>query len=130
MKRRKVFVVLGAAMTWPFSASAQRSATQHRIAFFHPAIPTTLMTEAGGGSAWRAFFVELRRLGYVEGKNLTVERYSALGHHERYPDLVREIVTSNPDLIVTGTNPVVTAFAAANRTIPVVAFMLDPRKRA
>jgi putative tryptophan/tyrosine transport system substrate-binding protein len=39
---------------------------------------------------------------------------------------VREIVTRNPDLIVTGTNPVVIAFRAATNTIPVVAFMLDP----
>jgi hypothetical protein len=29
-------------------------------------------------------FRELRRLGYVEGDNLLIERYSAEGHHERY----------------------------------------------
>jgi ABC transporter substrate binding protein len=74
---------------------------------------------------WRAFFGELRRLGYVEGENLIIERYSAEGYHERYSDLVREIVTRNPDVIVTGTNPVVIAFKAATSTIPVVAFMLD-----
>ena len=38
----------------------------------------------------------------------------------------REIVIRRPDVIVTGTNPVVTAFNAATKTIPVVAFMLDP----
>ena len=102
--------------------------SRHRIAIFHPAIPTTLLTETGGGSAWRAFFAELRRLGYVEGENLIIERYSAEGHHERYADLAREIVTRNPDVIVTGTNPVVIVFKAATSTIPVVAFMLDPLK--
>src|SRR5262249_26852123 len=112
----------------PFAARAQQSSKQHRIALFHPAIPTTLLTETGGGSAWRAFFGELRRLGYVEGKNLVVERYSAEGHHERYPDLVRQIVASKPELIVTGTNPVVIAFKAATNSIPLVAFMLDPLK--
>jgi putative ABC transport system substrate-binding protein len=71
-------------------------------------------------------FGELRRLGYVEGDNLIIERYSAEGHHERYADLAREIVTRNPDVIVTGTNPVVVAFTAATTTIPVVAFMIDP----
>jgi putative ABC transport system substrate-binding protein len=81
-----------------------------------------------GGSAWRAFFLELRHLGYIEGQNLVIERYSAEGHHERYADLAREIVARQPDLIVTGTNPVVVAFSAATRTIPVVAFMLDPLK--
>ena len=35
-------------------------------------------------------------------------------------------MTRNPDLIVTGTNPVVNAFKAATSTIPIVAFMLDP----
>ena len=109
-------------------AQAQQRATPHRIAIFHPAIPAALLTETGGGSAWRAFFGELRRLGYVEGQNLIIERYSAEGHHERYADIAREIVTRNPNLIVTGTNPVVSAFRAATSTIPVVAFMIDPLK--
>jgi putative tryptophan/tyrosine transport system substrate-binding protein len=129
MKRREfVALIGGAAATWPLAARAQQLANQPRIAIFHPAIPTTLLTETGGGSAWRAFFGELRRLGYVEGKNLIIERYSAEGHHERYADMAREIVARNPDVIVTGTNPVVIAFMAATSTIPVVAFMLDPLK--
>ncbi len=129
LKRREFITLLGGAVAaWPFAGRAQQAATQHRIAIFHPAIPTTLLTETGGGSAWRAFFSELRRLGYIEGENLLIERYSAEGHHERYADLAREIVTRNPDLIVTGTNPVVIVFKAATSTIPVVAFMLDPLK--
>lgn len=99
-----------------------------RIALFHPAIPVALLTETGGGTAWRAFFSELRRLGYFEGQNLLIERYSAEGHHERYADMAREIVGRNPDLIVTGTNPVLLAFKAATSTIPIVAFMIDPLK--
>ena len=128
--RRRDFITLigGAVAAWPLAARAQQLANQPRIAIFHPAIPTTLLTETGGGSAWRAFFGELRRLGYVEGKNLIIERYSAEGHHERYADMAQEIVARNPDVIVTGTNPVVSAFMAATSTIPVVAFMLDPLK--
>jgi putative ABC transport system substrate-binding protein len=126
-RRREFITLLGsAAAAWPLAAHAQQAVTQRRIAIFHPAIPTTLLTETGGGSAWRAFFAELRRLGYVEGQNLIIERYSAEGHHERYADLAREIVARNPDVIVTGTNPVVITFKAATSTIPVVAFMLDP----
>jgi putative tryptophan/tyrosine transport system substrate-binding protein len=83
MRRREFIRLLGsAAVAWPLAAHAQRPATQNRIAIFHPAIPTTHLTETGGGSAWRAFFAELRRLGYVEGENLIIERYSAEGHHE------------------------------------------------
>src|SRR3982074_2580709 len=126
--RRREFTAGAFLAAVPWSARAQQQATQHRIAIFHPAIPTTLLTETGGGSAWRAFFSELRRLGYVEDENLIIERYSADGHHERYGNLARAIVSSKPDLIVTGTNPVVIAFKAATSTLPIVAFMLDPLK--
>src|SRR6185437_13850403 len=121
--RRREFITFvgGAAVAWPLKARAQQPTTQHRIAIFHPAIPTALLTETGGGSAWRAFFGELRRLGYVEGANLIIERYSAEGHHERYERIAREIVIRRPDVIVTGTNPVVIAFTVATKTIPIVA---------
>ena len=129
MDRRKLITLLGGtAAAWPIATQAQQRATQPRIAIFHPAIPTTLLTETGGGSAWRAFFGELRRLGYVEGQNLIIDRYSAEGHHERYADLTRQIVSRNPDLIVTVTNPVVIAFKQATSTIPIIAFMIDPLK--
>src|SRR3954465_6961137 len=128
--RRRDFIktIGGAASAWPLAARAQQRTSQHRIAIFHPAIPVALLTEDGGGSAWRAFFGELRRLGYVEGQNLLLERYSAEGHHERYADIAREIINRNPDLIVTGPTPVVLAFKAVNSTVPVVAFMIDPLK--
>src|SRR4030095_11298060 len=118
----------GGAVAGPLAARGQQPVTQRRIAIFHPAIPTTLLTETGGGSAWRVFVSELRRLDYVEGQNLIIERYSAEGHHERDAGLAREIVARNPDVIVTGTNPVVTVVTAATRTIPIIAFMLDPLK--
>jgi putative tryptophan/tyrosine transport system substrate-binding protein len=126
MRRREFTASLLLAAAAMQSALAQPRATPARMALFHPALPTILLTETGGGSAWPAFFLELRRLGYVEGRNLIIERYSAEGHHERYGDIVREIVSRNPDLIVTGTNPVVSAFRAATSTIPIVAFMVDP----
>ena len=129
MRRRDFVTLLGCAATgWPLAAHSQQRATQRRIAIFHSAFPTTLLTETGGTRAWRAFFGELRRLGYVEGENLIVERYSAEGHHERYADLAQEIVSRNPDVIVTGPNPVVTVFTATTSTIPIVAFMQDPLK--
>ena len=66
--------------------------------------------------------------GLCRRRKSNIERYSAEGHHERYADLVREIVARNPDVIVTGTNPVVRNVTAATSTIPVVAFMLEPLK--
>jgi putative ABC transport system substrate-binding protein len=126
MRRREFTAGLLLAAAIRPSQAQQRAVP--RMALFHPAIPVDLLTETGGGTAWRAFFGELRRLGYIEGQNLVIDRYSAEGHHERYADIAREIVTSNPDLIVTGTNPVVLAFKAITSTVPVVAFMIDPLK--
>jgi putative tryptophan/tyrosine transport system substrate-binding protein len=62
----------------PWSARAQQRATKHRIAIFHPESPRPSLLKRGG-TAWRAFFSELRRWGYVEGENLIIERYSADG---------------------------------------------------
>ena len=87
MMRRRDFITLvsGAAAVWPLEMRAQQPKA-HRIAIFHPAIPVSLLTEAGGGTAWRAFFSELRRLAYIEGDNLFIERFSADGHHDRYAE--------------------------------------------
>jgi putative ABC transport system substrate-binding protein len=125
--RRREFTA-GLLVTAAIRSAQAQQRTLPRISLFHPAIPVSLLTETGGGTAWRAFFGELRRLGYVEGQNLHIERYSAEGHHERYAEIAREIVGSNPDLIVTGTNPVVFAFTAVTSTVPIVAFMIDPLK--
>jgi hypothetical protein len=48
---------------------------------------------------YRFFSEELGRLGYVEGENLMVERYSGEGWTERYADLARDVVSTHPDLI-------------------------------
>ena len=125
--RRREFTA-GLVLATAIRPAQAQQRTLPRIALFHPAIPVSLLTETGGGTAWRAFFGELRRLGYVEGQNLVIERYSAEGHHERYAEIAKEIVGSNPQLIVTGPNPVVFAFKAVTSTVPIVAFMIDPLK--
>jgi putative tryptophan/tyrosine transport system substrate-binding protein len=103
-----------------------QQSVKHRLALLHPAIPAPLITK---DPFWRAFFANLRRLGYAEGENLIVDRYSAEGHHERYGDLARAIVASRPDAIVTVSTNVVRALLAQTHTIFIVANMLeDPVK--
>jgi putative ABC transport system substrate-binding protein len=63
MRCRDFITLICGAAAWPHMAPAQQPKTQRRIALFHPAIPVALLNETGGGSAWRAFFGELRRLG-------------------------------------------------------------------
>lgn len=63
MKRRDFITLLaGTTMAWPLTARAQRPATQ-RIAIFHPAIPTTLLTETGGGTPLARIFRRATALG-------------------------------------------------------------------
>jgi putative ABC transport system substrate-binding protein len=112
-----------AAATRP--ARAQGPAKQHRIAIIIPAGAVASIRDTGP-RVWRAFFEELRRLGHVEGQNLTVMRYSGDGRPEGYADLTREIVDRNPDVIVAITTAVVQAARAATGTIPIVCAANEP----
>ena len=86
-------------------AQAQQSGKVYRIAFAHPTVPVADQNQASKGSlAIPAIFEELLRLGYVEGRNLLIERYSGEGRAAPYPDLARQIVSRNPDLIVAISN--------------------------
>ena len=62
----------------------------------------------------------LRELGYVEGKNLVMERRFAGGKPQELDALAAELVRLNVDVIVTGSNPVIAAVKRATTTIPVV----------
>jgi putative ABC transport system substrate-binding protein len=104
---------------------AQERAMQHRIAIVIPASPVASISETGI-RAWQAFFEELRRLGDVEGQNLTIDRYSREGRPESYADLARQVVNRDPEVIVTTTNPVTLAVRAATSTIPIVWLGGDP----
>jgi hypothetical protein len=66
MRRREFIAVLLLSAATRRAAAQQRSTP--RLALFHPAIPTNLLTETGGGTAWRAFFDELRRLAMSKAK--------------------------------------------------------------
>jgi putative ABC transport system substrate-binding protein len=106
------------------SVRAQEPAKQHRIAIVIPAGAVAIISETSSDPIrrpfYQAFFKELRRLGDVEGQNLTIERYSGEGRPEGFPDLAREVVGRNPDVIVAQTNPVALAVRAATGTIPIV----------
>src|SRR5215208_3773415 len=61
---------------------------------------------------------ELRRLGYEEGHNLLVERYSANGQTNTYAEFAAHIVGTRPDLIFTVGSLVAKRFATATDKIP------------
>jgi len=79
-----------------------------------------------GSGLYLMFFEELSRLGYVEGQNLEVERYSGEGRAEHYADLARDVVNTHPDLIFSQTTRLALNFKAATTTIPIVTTTADP----
>ena len=82
MRRRDFVTALGTAAMWPLAARAQQPAKMKRIAYVHSAGNVSRIS-ANGEPFYRAFFEELSRLGYVEGQNLRVERYSGEGQPEQ-----------------------------------------------
>src|SRR3954451_17774737 len=125
--RRREFIKLigGAAISWPLIARAQQPTKMKRIAFVHPSVKISEMS-VSSGTYHRAFFEELIRLGYIEGQNLVVERYSGQGQSERYAELVRNVIDTNPDLIATLGARLSLDFKMATTTIPIVTMMFDP----
>src|SRR5262245_16769323 len=120
MKRRDFIAgLLVAASLRP--ARATQPAKVYRIAYVTIAIPIAEITEASSLRYVRAFFHELRRFGYIEGRNLIVERYPA---ERPTVELSRDVLRSKPDVIFS-LGPW-TGFLKPLTTIPIVAF-LDSR---
>jgi len=102
-----------AAMLAPLSVRAQRARKVSRIVFFSVA--------AGPNQVADAFRRRLSELGYVEGSNLAVD-YRWMGGHENQSDEVaRQVVESQPDIIVATGSILVVAAIKATAQIPIVA---------
>jgi putative ABC transport system substrate-binding protein len=98
---------LSDAAAWPVVARAQRPDKIYRIGFIanDPAIPTQ--------PAGQAFLDGLRQSGFIEGKNIIIERRFTEGKRERYADLAGELVNLHVDLIVLSSNEATAAVKTA-----------------
>ena len=125
MRRRDFITAFGTAAAWPLAVRAQQPAKIKRVAVVHPVERVGNMT-INGRRSFRVFFEELSRLGYVEGQNLGVERYSGEGRPERYAELARDVVNTHPDLILAVGGRLSLDFKMATTTVPIVAIIVDP----
>lgn len=115
-----------ASLAGLLAARAQQASREHRVAIVAASDPVAELALGGGNPHYEAFLGELRRLGHVEGRNLVIERYSGEGRTAHYAELVREVVSRNPDLIFATTSLLVRQFKEATATIPIVGFTADP----
>jgi putative tryptophan/tyrosine transport system substrate-binding protein len=120
MKRREFLALLGgAAATWPLAARAQQTERVRRVAWMG-------LGRGDGDSPYVDFLRSgLRDLGWIEGRNLAIALYWARGRQDM-DGVARELIASNPDVIVTQ-ELMVYAVQALKPAIPIVfGFSGDP----
>jgi putative ABC transport system substrate-binding protein len=95
---------------------AQQQGTTWRVGFLSARRrPVSLAADYYG-----AFLQGMRDLGYVEGKNLTIEWRFADGKYDRLPGMAAELVQFKVDVIMALGPPAVVAAQKATTTIPIV----------
>ena len=117
MERRTFILatIAGGLLAAPLAVEAQQTGKVWRIGYlgnFPPTPRTTVLVAA--------FTDGLREYGYVEGRNLVIEFRFAQGHEEKYPQLVRELLEANVELVVTTQTPAALALKEGAKTLPVV----------
>ena len=104
-------------LTLAFTAKAQRAGTMYTIGYLEQLSKSDAL--AFGGLT--ALVENLRDLGYVEGRNLTIESRFAGGRVDDLQTLAAELVRANPNVIVVRTAGVADVVLKYTRTIPIVA---------
>ena len=95
-------------------ASAQQTTKVSRIGFL------TATTASGSADLLEAFRQEMRKLGWIEGKNITIEYRFGEQKRERVPELAADLVRLKVDVIVVVATPAALAVKKATTTIPIV----------
>jgi putative tryptophan/tyrosine transport system substrate-binding protein len=116
MKRRQFITLLGgAAAAWPLAARAQQPDRMRRVGLL-----LGIANSPVGQAYERAFEQELQRLGWTEGRNLTIEARWGEGRLERFGEIVAEFVRLKVDVIVTTGTPSTLLAQQATSAIPIV----------
>ena len=113
--RRRVFLAAAGALLGTSWARAQSAGQLRRIAFLNAGTRADVVKVFE-----EPFLRELAKAGYVEGRNLKIERRYAEGVLERLPALAREVVALKPELILAPPSQSTAALKATGTSIPVV----------
>jgi putative tryptophan/tyrosine transport system substrate-binding protein len=120
-ERRRWLLAAGALFGAPLVAAQPAAGKQARIGIL-----------VGGSIAQRGHLEQalldgLREQGYVEGRNLVVERRYAEGRIERTPEFARELAAMNLDAVIATCTPTTRVARQATATTPIVmAAVADP----
>jgi putative tryptophan/tyrosine transport system substrate-binding protein len=121
MRRRDFITLLGGAATaWPLAVRAQQSAIL-RIGV----LMGFAESDHGAQSGLAGFREELRKLGWMEGRNIEIDTRWATA--ESMQSFAKELVALQPDFILTSSTPATAAVLQQTHIIPIIFVMVsDP----
>jgi hypothetical protein len=111
MRRREFITLLGGAAAWSLAARAQQGKVW-RIGMLDTA------PREFNGANMNAFLQGLRKLGYIEGRNLAIDYRTAGERSELLPGLVTELLRLKPDVLAVRGTPEAMAIKNATGTVP------------
>src|SRR5262245_62819753 len=114
--KRKITVLALSTMLFAIcgSVEAQQTSKIFKIGYLDNS------TASGSAVLLDAFRQELSKLGWIEGKNITIEYRFAEQKTDRLPELAADLVRLKVDLIVVNSPPPALAAKGASSTIPIV----------
>jgi len=117
MRRRELIMLLGAtAVAWPLAARAQQSDRMRRIGV----LMGWAESDSIGQSGIKSIREGLRGLGWIEGRNISIDVRWGASEAARTDSSAKELVASHPDVLVAGSTAGVAALLRETRTIPIV----------
>jgi ABC-type uncharacterized transport system substrate-binding protein len=114
MSKRLLVLLMPLILAAVHTVEAQQATKIPRIGVLPAGSPSAMATQV------EAFRQSLRKLGYVEGKNILLEYRYGEGKREQYRDLADELVRLKPDIIVVSSVGFTAAAKEATKTIPLV----------
>jgi putative ABC transport system substrate-binding protein len=116
MRRREFITGLGGAVAWPLAARAQQTDRMHRIGALMSYDESDPVAKA-----WVSAFTQaLVSLGWTDGRNLRMDLRWAGDDTNRIRALAQELLSLQPDIILTSPTPPTVAVQRETRTIPIV----------
>src|ERR1700676_685700 len=114
IRRDLIKIVFASLSAYPFAATAQRSIPI--IGVLSPAVRPTKFSS----SIYGAFSQGMRELGYMEGKDYSIEWRFADGDYARLPELANELVGLKVNVLFATSTPAIQAAHKITTTVPIV----------
>lgn len=116
MKRRELISIFVGAAMWPLPASAQKTERIRRVGV----LLGRSQADPEGQDQVQALEQGLSRLGWTRDRDVEIDYRWAAGDPERIRALARELVNTQPDVIVAQTTKIVAALLGQTHSVPIV----------